>query len=852
VDRASAGDEIMLKLLNCPQGHFWESMGGEEGGPLPPCPECGSPAETLPLFDLLPEDAVTSREGAETSQDRQTAVTVIDNEEHLSLRDEMGFPRVAGFEIQAELEPGPTGVRHYLARQILVGRNVLLQVVLAHEDPGQTAWGTLRAEAHALGKFQHANLQAIYEAGERNRRLFYNVLEYISGSTLLEQLGGVPLPPREASTLLELLARAVSHAHEKGIIHRNLKPSRVVLEPIESVPAGKTPRQGAVSPSDPSCCLVHGVPVLPRVTGYGLARRAQAGDVIDQELFEGELGFLTPEQVWGRARDLGEATDIHGLGGILFFVLTGKPPYRGPDTSDILDAIQSGPVPRLSREQASFSSDLEAVCQKCLAKNPRRRYASARELAEDLHRLSLGLPLQGGPSSASQRLGKWVRRQPGWASFLVLLLLVGLALPITYLVGRSETLSLRRQVWLAYSRADQAEVEARQLREELNQFQLKEREAEYRTLIARIRDAYARGNLGLAHQLLEQCPEDVRGWEWYYLDQKSYSRKVIEFGPFSGPVLDLTFSQDGGRLAIAVTRTLALPGDRSRQLGEVHVYNTLDQFKPFVHRGLSGQLSAIALNHDGTRLATVESRTPDADQVRVWFTGIEGDAGVPPHPPAEGGQNPRMTCLLSRKVTGLSYPGDGRGLIVAEENGYLRRIDEFSGRTTIPFRHQLWGSQDVRLAVSPDASRLATLTRPFNRLEIWQAAGGRATHAITTPAAETLAFVGNEFLALGRSNGRIDLYDLSRSGWAQLQVTRVIQAHQAAVEQLAATPDGRRLASAGKGEGTIKVWDSQSGELLETLTGFAGDPPRFCFHSRNHALAIAANNKVVILGNMNQ
>src|SRR5262245_41944270 len=316
----------MLKLLTCVHGHFWEAAVPEgEAGPAPPCPECGSPAERLPVLDLAPgEDAVTALPAPPAGP--------------APLFDNAGRPLVPGYEILETLGKAPTGVMRYRARQTLVNRQVLLEVVLAREDAGQQAWGCLRGSASALAKLSHPNLVQLHEAGERDRQVFYNALEFVDGPTLAQKVADKPLPFVQVARLLEVLARAVDYAHEEGVLHRNLKPSSVLLQPMPgprttddvSLPAAWVP--------------LHGGWYVPRLTDFGLARKPVEGDVTDVELYGDLPGYLSPEQAWGRSREIGPATDVYGLGAILYHLLAGRPPFKGPTVADVLDAVQTAPL----------------------------------------------------------------------------------------------------------------------------------------------------------------------------------------------------------------------------------------------------------------------------------------------------------------------------------------------------------------------------------------------------------------------------------------------------------------------------------------------------------------------------
>src|SRR5262249_9813279 len=152
------------------------------------------------------------------------------------------------------------------------------------------------------------NVPKIYEAGERDRQLFYNVVEYCDGVPLSEWAQGRPVPPRQAAKFVEDVARAVHAAHEQGVVHRGLKPSSILVE------------AGADKPVDRHAF---------KVVDFGLAGRPVEGDINDVEL-QGKLPhYLAPEQAWGYARDIGPCSDVYALGVVLYELLAGRLPFRG-------------------------------------------------------------------------------------------------------------------------------------------------------------------------------------------------------------------------------------------------------------------------------------------------------------------------------------------------------------------------------------------------------------------------------------------------------------------------------------------------------------------------------------------
>jgi serine/threonine protein kinase len=291
-----------------------------------------------------------------------------------------GWPAVSGYEIVEILGRGGMGVV-YKAKQLAAKRLVALKMIRDGVLAGPQHRVRFRIEAEAAARFQHPNLVRIYEVGEHGGLPYFS-MEYAEGGSLDKRLAGQPLPPREAALLVRTLAEAAHYAHEKQVIHRDLKPANVVL-----TGDGR-----------------------PLITDFGLAKRLDSDTrVTPSEAVFGTASYMAPEQAEGRVRQIGPATDVYALGAILYEVLTGHPPFRGENVqATIRQVIHDDPAPP-TRQRPEVPADLEAVCLKCLEKEPGQRYASARELAEDLARFLAGEAVTAVPADDWERQARWAR-----------------------------------------------------------------------------------------------------------------------------------------------------------------------------------------------------------------------------------------------------------------------------------------------------------------------------------------------------------------------------------------------------------------------------------------------------------
>jgi WD40 repeat protein/predicted Ser/Thr protein kinase/tetratricopeptide (TPR) repeat protein len=291
------------------------------------------------------------------------------------------------YELVKELGRGGMGVV-YKARQLSLNRPVALKLlksdILASDDERRR----FQNEAEAVALLDHPHIVPIYEVGEHEGRQYFS-MKLVGGPSLEKKLSDYAVDPKAIARLVKTAAEAVHHAHQRGILHRDLKPSNILLD-----------ERGE-----------------PYVTDFGLAKRVEG----DSELtisgaILGTPPYMAPEQASGRRGAVTTATDVYGLGAILYALLTGRAPFRGDSVAEILEQVRERAPEPPSRLNAQTPRDLEIICRKCLEKEPWGRYGSAQTLAEDLGRYVAGEPIAARPASIFERLWLWSKRNPRLAA----------------------------------------------------------------------------------------------------------------------------------------------------------------------------------------------------------------------------------------------------------------------------------------------------------------------------------------------------------------------------------------------------------------------------------------------------
>jgi len=319
-------------------------------------------------------------------------------------RTEMEF---GDYELLKEIGRGSQGVV-YRARQKSLNRTVALKIIALGHWASQAHVKRFRREAEAAASLEHPQIVPIYEVGEREGACYFS-MRFVEGGQLDDVVRHTPMSIRQAAELIAKVARTVHYAHEHGILHRDIKPGNILLA-----------NNGE-----------------PHLTDFGLARLVEADSTITRTREAlGTPSYMAPEQAVGEHTKVGKATDVYGLGAVLYQLLTGQPPFAGGTTYETIKLLLET-EPRQPRVlNPKIDRDLSTICLKCLEKNPQRRYSSALALAEDLEHWLKHEPIRARRCGTVSRGKKWVQRNP--TSALLAASLIALAAAAGWIVWKSE------------------------------------------------------------------------------------------------------------------------------------------------------------------------------------------------------------------------------------------------------------------------------------------------------------------------------------------------------------------------------------------------------------------------------
>jgi len=660
------------------------------------------------------------------------------------------------YELLEEVGRGGMGVI-YKARQPGLDRVVALKMLLAGEFADAKARERLLREAKIAARLTHPGIVTIHEVGEYGGRPYF-AMEYVPGRNLAQHCRDGLLPVTTAVRYVEQLARAVHYAHQHGVIHRDLKPANILISPDDE----------------------------PKLTDFGLTKSLV--DPTQTIESAGSPNFMAPEQADSALGATGTPTDVYGLGAILYYLLTGRPPAVGESLCETQRNVVTGEPVAPRQLRPAVPRDLETIALKCLEKEQGRRYGSALEVADELARWQRHEPISARPATGAERVLKWVRRHPvvaGLSLAVVLSLALGLGATL-WQWRRAETEAVVAARATAKAQASKLAARRNAYVAEMtlaSRAAQEEKWQEVRTILDRTRPGPGE--------------TDLRGWEWRYLWQVSRQESAGRITVSTNRIGSMAVLEDGRRVVLGENEGGFSIWDARTGHEEYRLPETINRVRHPFAAGGSPIVCRVAVVPGTGWLAYTECRSPTNGWVHLWDIGRRDRVrsipvpGMPRHLAASPGGS-KVACSLmvpDRRVLvlavadgstvasietdlsgysachALAFSGDSQALCLEDAKAKcMRLVDIATGRD----RHRFPLGQDFALtaAISPDGRWLVTGGGFDNRLPralVWDLQTGERKMELAVSSQFALHFSADgRRLVTGLSVWRVPEFTLER------------------------------------------------------------------------------------------
>ncbi len=751
---------------------------------------------------------------------------------------------------------GGMGLVYLAEQQEPIRRKVALKIVKLGMDTKQVI-ARFEAERQVLALLDHSNIARVLDAGTTETGRPYFVMEYVKGMSITKYCDRHKLSVEKRLKLFLRVCEAVHHAHQKGIIHRDIKPANILVSVQDDRP-------------------------VPKIIDFGIAK-AVTQPLTERTLYtrQGQLlgtpEYMSPEQADMGNEDIDTRADIYSLGVVLYELLAGALPFE----HEVLQKVGFAELQRILQEEEPphpsirltslgeeakeiaerrhtqvlalarrLHRELEWIPLKAMRKDRSRRYRSASELADDIQNYLSGAPLIAGPETAVYRVKKFVRKHAGSVATVAL---VAAVIVLGLIVST-----------VMYIRAERMRVLAEQAEKVAE-----ERGEEYRRLsyvhgVALADAKYHEGNIRRLRELLESCPNDLRGWEWYRLNHIA-DKALMTLRGHTDRVYGMAISPDGKRIA---------SGSEDKT---IKVWDAGTGTELMTLHGHGATVTSVAFGQDGRRIASgsgdktikvwdaatgAEVMTLRGHESTVWSVAFSPDskriisAGMDIKVWDVSTGNELMTLRgHERAIRSVAFSPDGKRIVSGGWDKSIKVWDSASGTEVMTLR---WHESPIlSVAFSPDGKRIVS-GGVDSTVKLWDAATGEEVLTLAghnhwvksvtfSPDGKRVisgsfdntikvwdAETGAELMTLRGHEGRVWTVEFSPDGKRIVSSSEdktikvwdaairgdvvTLSGHEEAVGSIAFSPDGKRLVS-GSEDGTVKLWDAATGAELMTLLG---------------------------------